>query len=290
MAMERQNTWGTLAALDMFLGGAGAGAFAVGFILNMLDDMKLLALAGTLAGPLLVIAGTVMLLIEAGSPLKAYRLLTGLSTSWMSRGGLIHALFIIFGLAYAVPGIWQSAWVDSAAGAVLGAVAFVLALVTAAYHGMIMSQARGIPLWSSSVTPVLSFITALSTGSGFLLAVAPAFFSAYEAAAVESAMTALAIVGMCMATGGLITLWYLAVQQPNATYVASVRRIRIAIMVDVACLLLAILLLAYGLTLGEEASLIWMAPVSGVALLAAGFLIRYSIVKAGYYTPLRVFI
>jgi formate-dependent nitrite reductase membrane component NrfD len=290
MAMERQNTWGTLAALDMFLGGMGAGAFAVGFILNTLGDMKSLALAGTLAGPLLVIAGTAMLLMEAGSPLKAYRLLTGLSTSWMSRGGLIHALFIIFSLAYAVPGIWQSAWVDSAAGAVLGAVAFVLALVTAAYHGMVMSQARGIPLWSASVLPALSFITALGTGTGLLLTMAPLFFRLYDDAIVKSAMTALTITGMSLATGGLITLWFLATQQPNATYVASVQRIRIAIMVDVACLLLAILLLAYGLTLGEEASLVWMAPVSGAALLTAGFLIRYSIIKAGYYTPLRVFI
>jgi formate-dependent nitrite reductase membrane component NrfD len=290
MDLERQNAWGTLAVLDMYLGGAGAGAFAVGFMLNLLGDMRLLALAGSLGGPLLVIAGTVMLLIEAGSPLKAYRLFTGLTTSWMSRGGLINALFIIFGLAYALPGLWTTEWLNSGAGAVIGSVAFVLALVTAAYHGMIMSQARGIPLWSSSVLPVLSFITALGTGSGLVLAVAPVFFGRYDAVMVESTLAALAVTGMSLATGGLITLWYLASQHPNATYVASVRRIRIAIMIDVACLLLAMLLLAQGLTTGEDVSYAWIAPISGVALLVGGFVIRYSILKAGYYTPMRVYI
>ena len=101
MAMERQNAWGPLASLDMFLGGAGAGAFVVGFIVNLMGGMRSLALAGTLSGPLLVIAGTAMLLLEAGSPLKAIRLLTGLwaerrfprldrERSWASSARRIH--------------------------------------------------------------------------------------------------------------------------------------------------------------------------------------------------------
>src|SRR3989304_8985264 len=34
MALERQTTWGWLVVLDIFLGGSGAGVFAVGFVLT----------------------------------------------------------------------------------------------------------------------------------------------------------------------------------------------------------------------------------------------------------------
>ena len=290
MALERQNSWGVLVALDMFLGGIGAGAFAVGFMLRLLGEMEWLAVTGMLLGPVFVVIGLIFLLLEAGSPLRAYRLFSGLSTSWMSRGGLIQILFVIFGLGYALPGFWLPEWLVSGAGIAVGSIALVLALAIAAYHGMIMSQARAIPLWSSSVLPLLSFFTALCTGLGLLLSISPAYMGLYSNTEVVSSMGILGIAGIAFIIGKLVTTWYLVSLNPNDTYIASVRRMRAAIIADVVCLILALFLLSFGLAIGEKTYFMWTSLISGALLLAGGFIIRYSILRAGYYTPLQILI
>jgi formate-dependent nitrite reductase membrane component NrfD len=288
MTLERQNSWGVLAALDMFLGGIGAGAFAVGFMLRLLGEMEWLAVTGMVLGPVFVATGMIFLLLEAGSSLKSYRLLQGLSTSWMSRGGLIQILFIIFGLGYALPGFWLPEWLGSGGGIAVGSVALVLALAIAAYHGMIMSQARAIPLWSSSVLPLLSFFTALCTGLGILLSISPAYTGLYSTNEVVVSMGKLGIAGIALIIGKLITTWYLVSSSPNDTYVASIRSMRAAIIADVVCLILALFLLSFGLAIGEETFFMWTSLVSGALLLAGGFIIRYSILRAGYYAPIQI--
>ena len=288
MTLERQNAWGTLAALDMFLGGIGAGAFAVGFMLRLLGEMEWLAVTGMVLGPVFVAIGMIFLLLEAGSPLKSYRLFQGLATSWMSRGGLIQILFVIFGLGYTLPGFWLPEWLVSGGGIAVGSVALVLALAIAAYHGMIMSQARAIPLWSSSVLPLLSFFTALCTGLGLLLSISPAYTGLYGNTEVVSSMGILGIVGIALIIGKLITTWYLVSLNINDTYVASVRSMRAAIIADVVCLILALFLLSFGLAVGEETYFMWTSLISGTLLLAGGFIIRYSILRAGYYAPIQI--
>jgi len=290
MASERQTSWGGLVALDMFLGGMGAGAFTVGFILALLGEMKWLAVTGIALGPILVILGLLCLFLEVQSPWKSYRLFSGLSTSWLSRGGLIQILFIILGLGYALPSFWLSGWLDSGAAIALGSVALVLALAIIAYHGMILSEARAIPLWSSSVLPVLSFFTALCTGLGLLLLISPAYVGLYGSTEVVDAMGILGILGIAFIIAELITLWSFISLRPNATYVASIRRLRMPIVAVVVCFILALFLLSLGLGIGEVTHSVWTSLISGVLLLAGGFTIRYSILKAGYYAPLHIFV
>lgn len=290
MAVERQTSWGGLVALDMFLGGMGAGAFTVGFILALLGEMKWLAVTGIALGPILVILGLICLLLEVRSPLKSYRLFSGLSTSWMSRGGLIQILFIILSLGYALPSFWLSGWLDSAAGIALGSVALVLVLAIAAYHGMILGEAVAIPLWSSSVLPLLSFFIALCTGLGLLLLVSPAYVGLYGSTEVVDAMGILGILGIAFIVGELISIWSLIGLRPNATYVESIRRLRMPIIAVAVCFILALFLLSLSLGIGEVTHSIWTSLISGALLLAGGFTIRYSILKAGYYAPLQILI
>jgi len=58
----------------------------------------------------------------------------------------------------------------------------------------------------------------------------------------------------------------------------------------VVCFILALFLLSLSLGIGEVTHSIWTSLISGVLLLAGGFTIRYSILKAGYYAPLHIFI
>ncbi len=290
MVLERQKTWGKLAALDMFFGGMGAGAFVVGFVLSLISDMKWLALSGVLAGPVLVALGALMLIIEAGAPAKAFRLMSGLSTSWMSRGGLLHALFIIFGLAYAVPGLFAEGWPGSGLLVTVGVIGVVLAIIVAAYHGLLMSQARGIPLWSSSVMPALSFFIALTTGMGLMLALFPVFANMYSADVLPDAERLLAGLGMGLSVGGIIVLWFLVSQHPNETYAESVVQMRRSVISEFVCLVVAVILLAITYLFGGRGSFPYTTSVAGAAMIVGGFVLRYGVIRAGYYVPLRVYI
>ena len=282
MTMERQTSWGNVVVLYMFLAGTGAGIYTAGFILGLISDLRWLAATGMLLGPILVICGMLFLLTHAGSPLKSYRLFKGLPTSWLSRGGLMQFLFIIFGLACALPGFWLSGWLGSGAGITLGSIALVLALAIATYHGMALTESKAIPLWSSSVLPLLSFFMALCTGLGLLLLISPA----YGSSEVAKAAGILGIIGIAFIVGELVSIWSLMGTHATAIYTESIRRIRTPVITSVICMFLALLLL--GLVISEANNFIWAFPISGILLLAGGFITRYSIIKGGFYIPLRV--
>jgi len=289
MDIEKQTSWGFLVALDMFLGGMGAGTFIIGFILCQLGIMKSLAVTSMLLGPVFVVIGMIFLLLEAGWSLKSYRLFIGLPKSWMSRGWLIQILYIILALACVLPSFWIPEWIDSGVGMVLGIIALILALAIGAYHGMILNEARAIPLWSSSIMPLLTFLTALCSGVGLLLSISPAYVGLYGSVEVVSSMSILGIAGIALIIGKLITMWSLINSRPSATYVASIRRIRAPIIADVICLILALLLLTLSLWIVREVHIMWIFPISGALLLAEGFIIRYFILRGGTYLPLKIF-
>jgi len=282
MAMERQTSWGVLIALYMFLGGIGAGIYTAGFIIGFTSDLKQLAVTGMLLGPIAVILGLICLLVEAGSPLHFYRLFQGLSTSWMSRGGLIQILFIVLGLGYVLPGFWLPGWLSSIAGMTLGSIALVLALALAAYHGIALTESKRIPLWSSSAMPLLFFFTSLCSGLGLFLLIS----MAYGSTQVVKAAGILGIAGAAFVVGALVSVWSLLSTHSSSIYVESIRKLRTPVIVSSICLFIAFLFLL-GLAISGVAYL-WSSPLSGVLLLAAGFIIRYSVLKGGYYLPLRI--
>jgi polysulfide reductase chain C len=287
MVMERQTSWGGLVALYMFLAGTGAGIYTAGFILGFISNLRWLAVTAMTLGPILVISGLFCLLLEVGTPSHSYRLFKGLSTSWMSRGGLLQILFIILGLGYALPGFWLPGWLSSGTGITLGSIALVLAVAIAIYHGMVLAEFRAIPLWSSPVLPLLSFFTALCTGLGLLLLISPAYVGVYAGNEVLKAVGILGIAGIFFIVGLLISLWSLMSIRSSVIYTESTRRLRMPIIASAVCLFLAMLLLL-GLVIGQVTYFIWSAPILGVLLLAGGFITRYSILKRGYYIPLRV--
>jgi formate-dependent nitrite reductase membrane component NrfD len=270
----------------MFLGGMGAGIYTAGFIVGLISDLRWVAVTGMVLGPVLVILGLICLLLEAGAPLQARRLLSGLPTSWMSRGGLTQVLFIIFGLIYAVPGLWFSGWLSSGAGITVGSIGLALALTIATYHGIVLNESKAIPLWSSSVLPLLSLFTALCTGLGLLMLISSAYVGLYGSTEVMNAASLLGIVGIAFIVGQLISVGSLMGAHSSAIYAESIRRLRAPMITNVILLLLALLLLS--LSISGVTNSIWSSAISGVLLLAGGFITRYSILKGGYYLPLRV--
>ena len=288
MAIQRQTTWGSLVTLDMFFGGIGAGIFPVCFMLFSLNKVGEVALIGMLLGPILVIVGLFFLLAELGSPGQAYRVLTGMSTSWMSRGALLQALYIVFGFGYAIPALLFTGWAESGLGLATGIIALVLALVTAVYHGLFLSKARGIALWSSAVLPLAFFLTALGTGLGLILPILLAYTVFYTSMEMVSTLSILGIAGIAIVISQLIIIWSLLSLRPGITYTESVKTMGGLIVASIICLILSLVLLASGLWVREISYLMPVSAVSGILLLASGFIIRSSIIRAGHYYPLEI--
>jgi DMSO reductase anchor subunit len=108
--------------------------------------------------PALVLAGLLLVALEAGRPLRGLRVLTNLRRSWMSRELLAGLLFVLLALNHTV---WPSDF--------LTVVATAAALMLLVSQGLILYCARGIPAWNQRWLPVLFLSSGLLTGAALLL-------------------------------------------------------------------------------------------------------------------------
>jgi len=284
MAIERQTIWKKLVVIDMFLGGAGAGLYIISFILVLLGGDLELARTGMLIGPILMAAGLLFLLLELGMPKNIFRVFTGLSTSWMSRGALIQTLFILAGLIYALPAFWQSLWLTTGAGIIIGSIGFLLALISAIYHGLFLSKAKGVALWSLPVMPVLSMAIAVSSGIGFLLLI----FSANPQTATVMAIQVVIFTGIIMVIAQITMIWALLSLNAGITYSKSIKSGSANLTISLILLIVSLILLISGLWVGNIPGLSWGILAAGLLLIAGGFMIRQAIITSGHHYSLRV--
>jgi formate-dependent nitrite reductase membrane component NrfD len=88
-------------------------------------------------------------------------------TSWVARGFIILSIFIIFGLVLLIRSVLPFGWLhpESALWRIPEIIAFAFALGTALYTGILLKATKSIPLWNTSLLPLLFLVSALSTGS-----------------------------------------------------------------------------------------------------------------------------
>ncbi|NLE50797.1 MAG: dimethyl sulfoxide reductase anchor subunit [Chloroflexi bacterium] len=134
---------------------------------NALSNRALLAI-----GPVLVLA-TLASLFHLGNPTNAYRAISNIGSSWLSREILLTLLFIGAGGVFAI-----MQWRQIGEFRVRQAIAVVAAIIGL---GLVFSMAqvyqlRAEPAWDTAATPVLFFTTAFLLGA---LAVGVAFVATY---------------------------------------------------------------------------------------------------------------
>lgn len=116
-------------------------------------------------------------LLDLGKPQRAWRMITNLKTSWISRGTLFVGGFGLFGLLQMAPSLIPSLpW--SADSVTLKTIAAIFAFLVMIYQGFTMSYVRAISLWNNGIVPImfasyaffggfgLTLLIALSTGMG----------------------------------------------------------------------------------------------------------------------------
>lgn len=173
--VELQMVWGWQPALYLFLGGMGAGAFFVTAIVHLRcgSAAKHRVCAASWAAVICLIVGLLCLLTELTNPIRGMMLWQSFSnfSSWMTIGAwiLVGAL-VVFGLfalmAYAEVRNMKMA-VDGKLRVpmrVLAVVGAILGVGVAAYTGILLMSAPGVPLWNTALLPVLFVVSGIDTG------------------------------------------------------------------------------------------------------------------------------
>ena len=288
--IERQNTFGWLVAIAIFSVGVGAGLFLVSFILTVLNRMVPVATVGGLVAPVLAFVGTMFLVVDLGSRAKAYRLVSN-PRSWMSRGTLILSVFIVSGLSYSLPGWDAFAWLPwskaTTLGLVIGLVAVFFSVMAIVYTGFLLGAVKRIPFWNSPILPVLFLFASLSTGIAALELMA-AFSSAALGPENANALRQIGIVEIVVITLELFVIAsYLETASRGSLASAhSVRLLKNPLFI-IGVITLG-LLIPLVVLLVSAFSMVLLSPViSSILVLAGSLFLRYSIIRAGTYMPLR---
>lgn len=180
-AAKPQHVWRWQIAGYLYLGGLGAGAFAVAVVLDWLGFGLMHATASqggdwvwdwsqavVLWGPLATGVGASMLILDLGR--NWWRFFTAGNnprTSWMARGFSILLSFIVLSSVVAAVSIFAPEWRYAAPSwwSIVEVMAVAAALGTAFYTGVLLRSMTYISAWSSLFVPPLFMVSALSTGS-----------------------------------------------------------------------------------------------------------------------------
>lgn len=156
VAYHAQREWSWLIALAFFLGELGAGLFLVALWLDFFW--------GALAGWLVVVVGkSVAHMVYLGRVERLWRMIMNPGTSWIARGLIAIGGFVVVGAVY---------WLMLAGGATQGAafgtvkvLAALIAFFVLAYDGFVMNSSPAIPLWNTTLLPVLCITYGLLAGA-----------------------------------------------------------------------------------------------------------------------------
>jgi formate-dependent nitrite reductase membrane component NrfD len=280
-----QTHWGWLVVFYVFLAGLGGGTFLISFIMRFMDKFNDPARIGVFIGPIIVSIGALMLLLDLGSPARAFRLFTTPSTwmtSWLVRGAYILSIFIILGLTYAlIP--WAQ---ESGLGRGLGMVAAIFSLLVLLEPPLLLAVNNSIPLWNTSALPALFFFSGLNTG----LAVFVLLSSALPSTVGVNGFHLLANVNIAVLVILLVVLvsYLEIVRQTGQTAAASIRLMLSPLFtwgVIGAGILLPLAIFILCSTVSDGATIRVLETIAGILILIGGLLLRFGVVKSGLRLP-----
>jgi polysulfide reductase chain C len=290
---------GPLFAWFLFLAGAGAGAYIVAVVANVLGEhYEPLVKPGVFLGAPLVTVGLGLLMLNLGSPFRAYLALLRPQSSLISVGIDITTLFVLLGLLHIAASSSQQVKLSANVLRWLGGINALFALGTAIFTGLLLEVMQAVPFWNTPIIPLLFVVSALLTGMGAVLLVKGLRCwvipkaEAEKEQVVESVHT-LSRVDLPLIVMELIVLFLLLlviVSSPSAA-AASVAYLLSGgyagafwLGIVVVGLLVPMALEVWTLTRGQGLTVARLTDVSvvvGLCLLIGGIILRYAILAAG---------
>ena len=285
---------GVLIAFAFFLGGLSGGVYLAalyfGSLLGMFVGWGLAPLMGVID------------MVHLSQPKKFWRMLLRPNTSWISRGFIIITLFIGAAAIQLALSMWLP---GTAAEITFKVLAGLLAFAVAIYSGFVVGSIGAIKLWNSAIIPVLFIATGLVGGLALILAltagssqpqmvVSAASSGLPYAWAVGSSQAGILIFAMrailvIYAIFVVVYLWISASGGPGAKESALMMvRGSLAPVFWLGAVLAGIvvpLVLLFAVSPADGAPMALLVTTAMCVIAGTGAL-RYSILKAGMYTPL----
>ena len=298
--------WDWKVALDLFLGGAGAGAFVFSVALYELWGQRFRRIPQTAAylAPLLVGAGLLLLLLKLGRPHHLIQTFTNVApTAPLWWGGVFQTLFIVGSIWYAL--LWRNQDPDSVRRT-LGLVLAPIAVIVAAYHGMLLAVVTSRPLWNTGPTVVGALLGFVTTGIAAVLVLHLLRMGIRgrleDADHVTSFLEDLQpvrnlLVVALLAQLGTLFFWWVslhfgaladrtALQAANMSYGSTFWGLGI-----VVGLIVPLVLGAYVVWNGDRSNhrlQVWTVGITSVLILLGGYSFRLAVVLAGQLNPVYV--
>lgn len=155
LGFRHQDVWGWKIALAFFFGDVGAGGFFVSAFYDYLPGMILGWILVTFFKP-------AALLMHLGQPLRFWRAIFNLNSSWISRGVLSAVFCTGFGFIHIVNVAYNIL------PAVLGSLVFFLAMagcfMVMIYLGYVLSHSPALTLWNTGLMPFICLAYGLMGG------------------------------------------------------------------------------------------------------------------------------
>jgi formate-dependent nitrite reductase membrane component NrfD len=284
-----QHTWRWMVAIYLFLGGLGAGAYAVAAIAGLMNAAwtQVIRVGLCISFPAVAI-GTLFLMAHLGNPSRFFLAILRPHESWISRGSLLLTGFILVSIVHFAGYVWPFAYIRAGSGpaAALSVVGLLLALMVMLYTGALLGASKGIPFWRTGITPVLFMISGLVTG---LFAVVLGVLAVYPGAMTAEQFRVMALEGAGLILIELFVLFFFlhsAYRLPESrdSAVRVMKSGKFIIGDLVIGLLLPLVLLAavyFGMRGATNEALSGPVIIAAVCSLTGGLLLRYMILSAG---------
>ncbi len=299
-ATKPQQEWKTIIAIYLFLAGMGAGSFIIGMLIHWLgvqlnplsipsiESIGLPLNLGRLPilwGPILVAIGAPFLILDLGIKWRFFYACLNPRTSWVARGFIILSVFIVLGLLIFVKSLIPVKWLypESKLWLFLEGIALLFAFATALYTGILLKATKSVPLWNTSLLPLLFLASALSTGTmSIILSLLGTGLISYDSHTMKALMYGEQI--MVVIEGFLLYLFLSRTYKVSEQGKDSVRLLVTGKMRFLFWQGIILLGLVFPIIL-EWISKYYQNPailfLAGISLLTGGFFLRLGILRAG---------
>jgi formate-dependent nitrite reductase membrane component NrfD len=278
-AREWSEGMGALIAVAMFLGGIAGGLYLASLYFNNIWGM-LVAWIFAMGMGLFDFA-------HLSKPMRVWRIAFRAGSSWISRGFIFVILFIgAAGLQLLIHVLTGSGANPGGLEIFFRVVAGILAFGVAIYSGFVIGFVNGIKFWNSAIMPLLVVLGGLAGGMAILLPAASMMAPAGLVPFTFANYQTFAVLGLIAYTASIfIHLWVSTYNGPAARDSAILLlKGNMAGLFWILIILIGIIIpLILEITVGTNTVLLC---VNAALVLIGNLTLRYSIIKAGRYSPL----
>jgi formate-dependent nitrite reductase membrane component NrfD len=182
--MGHEVAWHLPVICYLYLAGLGAGAIVISGY-SYISSTKFdpvhfhyfkMARYGAVIGPIPLIIGVSLLVLELGRPFRPLNLFKVINLSPMSIGSWFLLVFIITSLIYAITYLTSFRQIHEKLNERIEPLRRILALINiplgigvAVYTGILLGAMPSRPLWNSPILAMLFLVSALSTGIAIII-------------------------------------------------------------------------------------------------------------------------